>query len=336
MEIKGIFPKFGMEGGLVSIECAGFDLNDTTKDFPQIHFGPAPAHLVSVSATRIMAQIPPGAGEGAVLLSVGSETSRPFPLPLATRWAAELHPVANPAVAGDGSVYTTVSGGRGQRVDCPLYRIEPDGTRRPQSVDIMNPTGLAFDRQGMLYISSRYNGAVYRVDSDGELDRFVGDLGVATGLAFDEDDNLYVGDRNGVIYRVTPQREISEFAKLEPSVSAYHLAFGPDGYLYVSGPTISTRDSIYKIDASGDVSIFFSGLGRPQGLLFDSRGTLYVGASYKGKKGIFRITKNGSITHFLSAPIPVGLAFDRDGRLIIATNEALYRLSVALKGALLH
>ena len=40
MEIKGIFPKFGMEGGMVSIECAGFDLNDTTKDFPQIHFGP--------------------------------------------------------------------------------------------------------------------------------------------------------------------------------------------------------------------------------------------------------------------------------------------------------
>ena len=59
-------------------------------------------------------------------------------------------------------------------------------------------------------------------------------LGVATGLAFDADQNLYVGDRSGTIFKISQQRQIYVFATLEPSIAAYHLASGPDGYLYVT------------------------------------------------------------------------------------------------------
>ena len=37
---------------------------------------------------------------------------------------------------------------------------------------------------------------------------------------------------------------------LEPSIAAYHLAFGFDEYLYVAGPTTSSFDSIYRISPS--------------------------------------------------------------------------------------
>src|SRR5262249_34746910 len=151
-------------------------------------------------------------------------TSDPFPFQVARLWASDLHPVANPVVARDGRVYTTLSGERGQRVECSLFRIDPDGAKQPYPADIMNPTGLAFDRRGVLYVSSRQNGTIYRMTPDDAPERFVGDLGVATGIAFDADDNLFVGDRNGFVYRVAPNQEILEFAKLEPSVSAYHLA----------------------------------------------------------------------------------------------------------------
>ncbi len=76
-------------------------------------------------------------------------------------------------------------------------------------------------------------------------------MGVATGMAFDEEDNLYVGDRSGTIFKIAPNRQIFVFATLEPSIAAYHLAFGPGGYLYVSGPTTSSFDSIYRISHTG-------------------------------------------------------------------------------------
>ena len=61
-------------------------------------------------------------------------------------------------------------------------------------------------------------------------------MGVATGIAFDAEGNLYVGDRSGTIFKIGRDRQIFVFATIEPSVSAYHLAFGDNGNLYVHRP----------------------------------------------------------------------------------------------------
>ena len=42
--------------------------------------------------------------------------------------------------------------------------------------------------------------------------------------------------------------EAGAWAEHEPSVSAFHLAFGPDDNLYVTGPTVSSFDSITRFD----------------------------------------------------------------------------------------
>ena len=60
------------------------------------------------------------------------------------------------------------------------------------------------------------------------------------------------------------------------------------GNLFVTGPTTSSFDTVYKIDRHGAVSTFFRGLGRPQGLAFDKDSNLYVAASLAGKRGIVR------------------------------------------------
>ncbi len=122
----------------------------------------------------------------------------------------------------------------------------------------MNPTGLALDDHGNLYISSRNDGAVYRLSTAGDLSTYAEGMGVATGLAFDELGNLYVGDRSGTIFKIAPDRQIFVFATLEPSVAAYHLAFSPNGNLYVTGPTTSSNDCVYEIDQHGVVTPFFS------------------------------------------------------------------------------
>ena len=105
--------------------------------------------------------------------------------------------------------------------------------------DRANATSLAFDRQGRLHVSSRFDGSVHRVDARGRSKIVATDLGVACGLAFAPDGDLYVGDRSGSVLRVSGERT-EVFASLPSSIAAFHLAFGPDGFLYVAAPTISS------------------------------------------------------------------------------------------------
>jgi sugar lactone lactonase YvrE len=184
----------------------------------------------------------------------------------------------------------------------------------------------------MLYVSSRYDGQIYQVTPNGNMAVFVEGMGVATGMAFDEEDNLYVGDRSGTVFKISPNRQIFVFATLEPSIAAYHLAFGPDQYLYVTGPTTSSFDCVYRISHTGEVEVFYRGLGRPQGLAFDAEDRLYVAASLGGRKGVVRITPDRQAELFVSGPGIVGLAFTPSRSLVLATTNALYRVDVGIKG----
>src|ERR1051325_6963712 len=144
-----------------------------------------------------------------------------------------------------------------------------------------------------MFVTSRFDGAVYRITPDTEVIVFASDMGIATGLAFNRDGDMFVGDRTGTIFRVNEIGEAQPWAQHEPSVSAYHLAFGPDDNLYVTGPTVSSHEVVTRFDESGQASIFYKGVGRPQGLAFDRDGNLYVAASWRGRRGIVRISAAG-------------------------------------------
>ena len=113
----------------------------------------------------------------------------------------------------------------------------------------------------------------------------------------------------------------------KPSIAAYHLAFGDEGFLYVTGPTTSSYDCIYRISKSGEVETFFRGLGRPQGMAFDREGCMYVAASQGGRKGIFRISPQGQADLAISGAGLLGLAFTRGAAAILASNRSMYHLN---------
>jgi sugar lactone lactonase YvrE len=213
-----------------------------------------------------------------------------------------------------------------------VYKVDLNYTPKPFVTDIMNATGLAFDREGLLYVSSRYEGNVYQVTPSGNVSIYVEGMGVATGITFDSEENLYVGDRSGTIFKISRSRQIYVFATLEASIAAYHLAMGNEGYLYVTGPTTSSFDSIYRIAPTGEVEVFYRGLGRPQGIGVDAQGRLYVAASLGGRRGVVRIDEKRQPELFLSGPGIVGLAFTPSRAMMVCTNNALYRVDVGISG----
>src|SRR6202008_1985104 len=196
----------------------------------------------------------------------------------------------------------------------------------------INPTGMAIGPRGDLFVSCRHDGTIHRVAQNGQTEQWIEGMGVATGLAFDRNGNLFVGDRSGTIFKISPEREIFVFATLEPSVAAYHLAFHPSGDLYVSGPTTSSFDRIHKITQGGEVSVFFRGLGRAQGLALDREGNLYVAGSYGGRRGIVRITPQAQAEVVLSGSGLIGMALLPSGRAILATTGALFTLDWEVRG----
>ena len=328
--IESIDPACALPGGEVRIVGRGLGPRDLRR--PTVSFGDVDGAVVISSDQFIVARVPEGAASGEVVVATDGSRSNPHEVRIAVPIAESLHPVTNPAVDAQGDIYVTFSGSRGQKVPIAIYRIDANYTVKPFLHEMMNATGLAFDRSGSLYVSSRYDGTVYRVAQNGTMASYAEGMGVATGLAFDREGNLYVGDRSGTIFKIGRDRQIFVFAMLEPSVAAYHLAFTNSGNLYVTGPTTSSFDAVHQISPHGEVSVFYRGLGRPQGIAVDVNDNLYVAASLNGRRGIVRITPDRQVSLVVSGHNLVGLAFAPGRSVVLATNGGVHHLAWDIEG----
>jgi hypothetical protein len=328
--IESVSPVLALAGGEVRI--AGSGLRPPQWQRPRVQFGAVEGGIVISSDSFLVARVPEGATSGPVIVTANGHVSNAHTVKVAVPIAEDLHPVTSPALDAQGNIYATFSGSRGQKVPVAIFKIDTNYTVKPFVGEMMNATAIAFDRQGQMYVSSRHDGAVYRVAPNGTMTTYAEGMGIATGIAFDRNQNLYVGDRSGTIFKIGPDRQIFVFATLEPSMAAYHLAFGPDGYLYVTGPTTSSFDCVHRISDHGEVEVFYRGLGRPQGMAFDEDGNLYIASSIGGRRGVVRIAQDRQAELFLSGPGIVGLAFTPSRAMIVATTNALHRVDVGIKG----
>jgi sugar lactone lactonase YvrE/tRNA A-37 threonylcarbamoyl transferase component Bud32 len=173
-----------------------------------------------------------------------------------------------------------------------------------------NPTALALDQSGNLYVTDLYRGLVIKVDPGGRITPFAGTLGKdgsdggaataatlgnAQAITFDPAGNAYIV-AGGVIRKVTPAGTITTLpvhlpgASSPNSISAQAIVVDPTGNVIVA-----TNSNIIQIDAAGSTKVLagnstpgFGGDGKaavdaalnnPQGLAFGPGGVLYVADS---------------------------------------------------------
>lgn len=316
-----IIPPRAVEGGRVAIEGSGLPVDDVGG----VTLGGQPARMSFASARRLVIHVPGDLDGGNTPIEFGTMPGETLFVSIGSVWATGLHQVDSPVFDRAGNLFVTYSGARGQESPVSIFRVTPGGTRETFASGIVNPTSMAFGPDGLLYVSSRFEGAVYRVTEGGVHQQVADDLGVACGIAFDDEGWMYVGDRSGTVFRVRDGRATA-FATLPSSIAAFHLAMSPWGELFVSAPTLGSYDYVFRIDRQGQVRTLPTPLGRPQGLAFSPGGVLHVADALAGASGLYRFPDlDGPPELLVAGAALVGVAFGPDGDIVVTSNETAYR-----------
>src|SRR3954462_7035490 len=180
--ISQVEPEAAITGGELYIRGKGLASGFKTEERPQVMIGDVSAPIVIGSDSLMIVKVPEGASAGELVVGRGDKLSEIWNCDIGVAVAENLHPVTSPAVDQLGNIYSTFSGSRGQKVPVAVYRIDLNFNIAPFINDMMNATAIAIGRDGLIYISSRFDGMVYQVTPNGNMSVFVEGMGVATGL----------------------------------------------------------------------------------------------------------------------------------------------------------
>jgi hypothetical protein len=190
---------------------------------------------------------------------------------------------------------------------------------------------------GDLYVAS--GGSIYKYTPAGDRETFASGIYQPTALAFDRTGNLFVANSGScvcipeiicecppsTILKIAPNGTQSTFATIQ-ATQLLGVAFDGAGNLFVS-----TSGRIVKIAPDGTQSTFASGLNGAWPLAFDPFGNLYVGINPTGPSSIVKFAPDGSGTTFLTltgqSSSTTGLAFGAGGDLFVRWGSSILKIA---------
>jgi hypothetical protein len=197
-------------------------------------------------------------------------------------------------------------------------------------VDLNNPTALAFDHSGNLFVADHAAQIIFKLNPDGTRSVFVTGVRLSDGhgLAFDAADNLFVlspsGEYHvaGTILKFNPDGTRSTFAT---GVGLpYSLAIDPSGNLFVSD---WDTGSIYKLTPKGEKSTFATTEIAAKILACDQAGHLFAGVPLK--HSIFKYEPGGARSDFATGITTYALAVDKAGNVYVGDTGNTIFITVA-------
>src|SRR6266550_7501880 len=196
-------------------------------------------------------------------------------------------------------------------------------------VDLNNPTALAFDHSGNLFVADHAAQTIFKLTPDGTRSVFVTGVRLSNGngLAFDAANNLFVlspsGEYHvgGTILKFSPDGTRSAFAT---GVGLpYSLAIDPSDNLFVSD---WDTGSIYKLTPKGEKSTFATTEIAAKILACDQAGNLFAGVPLK--HSIFKYQPGGARSDFATGITTSALAVDKAGNVYVGdTGNTIFKFT---------
>jgi gluconolactonase len=202
-----------------------------------------------------------------------------------------------------------------------------------------HPEGVAWGPDGHLYAGGEA-GQIYRVSLGGEVAEIAGTGGFILGLCLDEDANVYacdMGKRD--VKRISPEGDVSVYSAGtadRPMVNPNWPVFGADGTLYVSDSGAWGDDDgcLFAIDPAGRTTVLRDDVRAfPNGMALAADGAWLHVVETRAQR-VVRVPVGGDrdgpaevVVQLPERVVPDGLAFDREGGLLIAcySPDVIYR-----------
>lgn len=288
-----------------------------------------------------------GLSVGALLLGSGwSGADEESPFPHAASFSTLITtPLAIEGLTGDdeGNLYTT--GRATSPTRCPVWRVGLSSPSLEQIGSIpnpsgCNPSGLAFDHDGNLYVADAASGGVIWRLSPGDMDPvtpFATGVPGTNGLAFDRDGNLWTGDGTtgqGRVWKITADGTVSEVFRIPPMRNSTALGGGLSG------------DGVGRQARTFPPGLLANSLGGQDlvanGLAFNRRGDLFIADTARGAIWRVRFDHHGNVRSRTGCDTTVtentlcldnvyvahpflegtdGIALDREGNIWNSANE---------------
>ena len=186
-----------------------------------------------------------------------------------------------------------------------------------------------------LFFVNWLTSSILRVSPDGQASEFTNTGGIPAGLAFDREGTLYVADEgdqwHGVL-KVSPDGTIVPWIQEyqgTPLNGANDLVFDAQGVLYFSDPWRSSRENsiggFYRAFPDGRLEQLDTGLAFPNGVAVAPDGSaVFLAETGHNRVLRYAVSPDGTVgprtewAQLEDGPGPDGMAFDADGSLYVA------------------
>jgi gluconolactonase len=199
--------------------------------------------------------------------------------------------------------------------------------------------GPVWDPAGFLYVSDEEQNKIYRVSADGQKTELIA-LGDPDGSSYDQNHQLI--DCASVLRAIIRIDSNGKFTVLADHFegkkfnSPNDVLLGPDGAIYFTDPTLDLVagekqelpfQGVFRLDASGKITLLTKELSQPNGLAFSPDGKkFYVDDSKQRNIRVYDFQPDGSLANgrtFGEEPggkgdgVPDGIKVDRSGNLYV-------------------
>jgi len=211
--------------------------------------------------------------------------------------------------------------------------VRIEGQLDPLVTGYDSPEGPAFAPDGALFVVNWLSSSILRLPPAGQAEEWFNTGGIPAGLAFNRDGSLYVadeGDRIHGLLRITPARQSLLVVNQhlgKPLNGANDLVFDYEGRLYFSDPWGSSLadpiGAFYRLFPDGRLDQLDCALAFPNGVAFDAS-YLYLAETLHNRVLRYARRPDGTVGPReewcqLDGPNgPDGMAFDVEGNLYVA------------------